>query len=752
MKIPLKLLIGLLVSVNLQAQDSLLWDKTFNPGNNPIRSCLVVESSEKHIVLTGLTKNELLYFMVIDKEGNLIRERTTSFPDAEIKAIRSLGNDTYLLAGSLNKNRRKIPGLWLLNENGNTSKISPPNELNQEGWYNDISENGPIFITGSMDGKMCLLQLDEKLALKDSIFLFQEAKSSEGVAMATNAFGDIYVTGLSRREKSNQFNVWKFNYQGEYYKYAQDEIPDIINRDVCVLDNNEIVAIGQSGLEGQNQDLYLIKLRQSLSKDTSWIYPTPDDEVANSIIQLPSQHLLIAGQYTFFNARTSEFWLHWLDLDSGNPVPGKERQIGNGKVDFASQAKNLQNGDFLVCGITHDGKRRIRMLYFKGQDNPCEYPIATNKKVDFFSLRANNFVLGQNNLNYNGYILSKAPLEDGDVYIRKVKDNAAKVPGFLSLEGPLPTLEGQYCYFVEKRLRLSEGANTVQVRIGRGADVYEETREVFAIPQRPNLYILSIGIPYNDLNYTDDDARDFARVFREQEGVLFGQVNITLLDEENETTAANVAEQLIQFRELANLHNQIQPEDVLMVFLSSHGDIISFAGEKEKFYIPGSDRRQGVRRTNVDYENEITKVLETINCKKIVFIDACKSGSAKSGDLEVPSVAPFITRIANASPGLVTFSSSTSNQLSYEQDSIQNGLFTEALINAFEVKSGLADKDNNGIITISELDYFLKDEVRLLVKTLFKGTGRDQVPEMSSNNSLPDDFPLFYISKKRRNQ
>lgn len=726
----------------VKSQDSLRikWDKMFSPPFRGIEHCLIAENGEEELIVLGQTFKDLVYFASVNKEGKLLRENSFSFPKAIIKAIRSLGDNRFLLVGSIKREQKNFPALWEWRA-GDVPQLIPFEFSNQPGIFNDISDRGRIFLTGAIGGKMFLAHLNNQLQLEDRIFRYDTVASSTGNSIALNDFGGIYIVGSIEEEEQSRFQIWKFNSLGIYVRdFTLDAPDDAQGIDLCVLDNQDVIALGLvKNTTYNNQNLYLTKLRPSFTQDTSRIYTSPDQSLPYSIIQTPSRRLLVAGQHTLFNARTGDLWLQWLDRENGDVL--SQHLQGSGKMDKASQAVKLLYGDYVVAGIVHEGQPKIRLFYFKGVDTPCDNQLDANKEADFFPLQSSRFVLGKKSFNYNGYILSKSPLSQADVVIRRT-DDAAKAPGFLKLTGPLPTkVEDQYCYFSQKRLGIKEGANTIQVRIGTGASSFVQENEVFVISERPRLFVLSVGVPYNDLNYTDEDAYDFTRIFREQEGMLYDRVDAVLINKEEETTAIKISE---AFQNLRKAHQQgvIRPKDVLLVFFSAHGEVI-----RDRFYIPGSDRDLENLRTLVDYEREVKEILENIDCKKLVFLDACRSGAAKSGQKEIASAAPFIQQITNAAPGTVTFRSSSDDQLSYEQDSLQNGLFTEALIKAFEQTPEEADTDGNAILTIGELEAFLKKEVPAMIDRLFAGTGREQTPGKSENSNLPDDFPFFYIRK-----
>ncbi|MFM8363035.1 MAG: caspase family protein, partial [Haliscomenobacter sp.] len=151
--------------------------------------------------------------------------------------------------------------------------------------------------------------------------------------------------------------------------------------------------------------------------------------------------------------------------------------------------------------------------------------------------------------------------------------------------------------------------------------------------------------------------------------------------------------------------------------------------------------------SNIDYKRDILDVLNAIDCKKFVFIDACHSGSAEGARLL--SQARFALEEINAAyPGLNVMTSSQVDELSYEDDTWRNGAFTEAILEAFKgqpVAQGSAalsaDADGDKILRFGELYDFLKKRVPSLV--MEKKKSRQMPVKMSKG--LGDNIPIFVL-------
>lgn len=310
----------------------------------------------------------------------------------------------------------------------------------------------------------------------------------------------------------------------------------------------------------------------------------------------------------------------------------------------------------------------------------------------------------------------------------------------------------------ESRLQLQMGENTIEV------EVYDEDGNVKTVPikitytpERPNLHILAIGPTHEDLQYTGADARDFANAFANQEDKLFNKVFIKSLSEKETTKKDDIQKALLdmQFNYEANAEESITDKDLLIVFISSHAK-----RDGRNFLILPSDYSAKYESIySLDYERDIVQYLKNINCKKLMFIDACNSGAAYANVSGTKSVtddglAAAINKINSTLSGMSTFTSCQKREKSYEDKKWKNGAFTEGILEAFNNQAFVgkrgrnfrADKDNDGIITIGELKDYLAKRVPHLVKNQKKDAPTTQIPLMT-NNELGDDFPLFIIDQ-----
>ncbi|OAV43170.1 caspase family protein [Lewinella sp. 4G2] len=286
-------------------------------------------------------------------------------------------------------------------------------------------------------------------------------------------------------------------------------------------------------------------------------------------------------------------------------------------------------------------------------------------------------------------------------------------------------------------IELSPGMNEIRITVDNG-DRKETSRILQVIySDKPNLHVLAIGIDHGDLKYTRKDAEDFAATFAAQRGDLFDQVYRTTLVSNARTPAGRfqtngevIKSTFATLRE--SYQYNIYEQDLLVVFISSHGQTIN-----NRFKIVPSDGFAG-EENYVDYAEDILEPLEALACQKLLFVDACHSGSGSSvegGDEKTTRPndgrAKALTNLTSALRSTNTIASCQAEESSWEDEAWENGAFTEALIGAFrneafEDEAGtFRPSQGDDIVTIAELYTYLTRRVPAMVQQLKKsGTQR----------------------------
>lgn len=287
-------------------------------------------------------------------------------------------------------------------------------------------------------------------------------------------------------------------------------------------------------------------------------------------------------------------------------------------------------------------------------------------------------------------------------------------------------------------VRLREGENSLRVEVQTPAGkISSETLKIVYSPAKPNMHIVSIGVPADDLKYTDKDARDFATALASGQNGAFGNIFLDTLLGEERTTKTEIlkAFRRLQYR-YADL--QIQPRDLLVIFVSGHG-LGAYDGS---FRLAASDYDGPfLQETSLDFEQEIVNYLQSLPCKKLFFVDACHSGTTSGTGL---------AGMAARKNGLNMLVSCQSDEYSYEDDIWQNGAFTHALvlgIEAFANRPATLDTNADSSLDVGELFSFIQKEVPALVDKKRPKTKTAQRPHLVLSEA---NKPLVLFEMKKR--
>lgn len=292
------------------------------------------------------------------------------------------------------------------------------------------------------------------------------------------------------------------------------------------------------------------------------------------------------------------------------------------------------------------------------------------------------------------------------------------------------------------KIELKRGKN--QVRFIANNDSIKINSKELNIHFKPNLTVLSIGVPHQDLAYTQKDAKDFAEAYQQQ-GELFNEITIRTCTKTEETTTQYLRQ---QFDQLAFDFESgvLRPCDQVIIFVSSHGQDAE-DGYGKSFRIHGSDFNEDLNKsTSLNFETDIVDMIKSLKCEKLMFIDACHSGA-------VADMMDIINSDDNNSnEGFPTILSCRKNELSYEDPKWQNGAFTKATLEAFKNKKVTTEKgminansNNDVLLTITELYHFLLLRVPHLVETTKQQPQNPYIQPIYKLNETPIfSFPLMH--------
>ncbi|MBL7780166.1 MAG: caspase family protein [Saprospiraceae bacterium] len=411
---------------------------------------------------------------------------------------------------------------------------------------------------------------------------------------------------------------------------------------------------------------------------------------------------------------------------------------------FEKNAGNTANSAAISCKVREANRDKVakNLTYQEGNSSMISKgPILVWTDPAPHETGSNKVRKTDDHIEVKMTVVSPKPVNTKNI---KVKVNGVEMDGSKFNEEDLSAPrqeESRFIYTYKNKIPLQQGNNHVEVVVD---DVVSDALEVEFAPERANLYVLSIGPTHEDLQYTTRDAIDFARAFQGQggEGKLFNEVFVTELTTPEKTDLTGIKQAMYDLAYQWDDH-QIKQSDMLIVFISSHGKIAD-----NRFKILQTGYNPKYERLAVDYKTDILEVLNNINCKKLIFLDACHSGGAKEG---FGGVSKAVVDLAKTQPGFSTLTSCGSTEKSYEDKAWSNGAFTEALLDAFSGKSCTdangafsADTDGDHILRLGELYDFLRRRVPDMVKSAIPNAPTGQTPFMPESQ-LDKNLPVYLV-------
>ena len=311
---------------------------------------------------------------------------------------------------------------------------------------------------------------------------------------------------------------------------------------------------------------------------------------------------------------------------------------------------------------------------------------------------------------------------------------------------------------VNSEIPLSNGRNTIQFSCvnEKGMESLKEEIEIYYDnpnkKQKPTLYLISLAVAnyeqseYN-LRYTINDGRGFVKLFSEHAD-NFDHVVVDSLYNSNCTKQ--------NFLALKEKLMKSKVDDYVYVHIAGHGlldDDLNwyFATQNIDFFDPSVN--------GLKYE-DIEGLLDGIPARnKMLLMDACHSGEVDKQDgVEIADKADgddtrgavtvskrkktknslgnsfelmrLLFSDLKKGTGTVVISAASGGGYALENESIENGIFTYCLMDAF--KKNKADKNKDKSISVSELRNFIFDGVSKMSE------GKQQ--PTSRRENLQNDF------------
>lgn len=208
-----------------------------------------------------------------------------------------------------------------------------------------------------------------------------------------------------------------------------------------------------------------------------------------------------------------------------------------------------------------------------------------------------------------------------------------------------------------------------------------------------------------DLQFADADAKEFAKYLKSNSGGNVDSTNIILLTNEKATAGQFVSA-------LYWLLEETKQGDQAIIYFSGHGDVENTTMNQPGFLLcwdSPSKVYMGGGTFGLSYLQEIISTLSiTKQAKVMVVTDACRAGKlAGSG---VNGAQATAANLAKQYAGEVKIMSCQPDELALEGKSWGNGrgVFSYYFMAGIQ---GFADRNNDGLISLQEIERYLDDKV-----------------------------------------
>lgn len=281
-----------------------------------------------------------------------------------------------------------------------------------------------------------------------------------------------------------------------------------------------------------------------------------------------------------------------------------------------------------------------------------------------------------------------------------------------------PNTNGATIKTYTQNIPLQIGHNWINAQVTNNAGIVQRTKAPLVVVRKniikkwPNLYYLGIGVAkYSQaslkLKYAVKDVTDLERIFKQQQGKAYQKVITKTLTDHN-ATHDNIKHTIKTF------FTNVQPGDVAILYVSGHG-----MNTKQGYHFLSYDAHpEQLETTGVSWKT--FNSLDNIDAHVMLLADTCHAGNITGNrDWQQRAKADPRQFLRDANlHNVIIFASSSGADVSQENDDLQNGVFTEALIEGLSGKAA----DQDGIVDISLLQRYVRKKVRQLTNGTQKPT------------------------------
>ena len=227
---------------------------------------------------------------------------------------------------------------------------------------------------------------------------------------------------------------------------------------------------------------------------------------------------------------------------------------------------------------------------------------------------------------------------------------------------------------------------------------------------RPKKFVLSIGVNtfesdvWRDLRYAGKDAKDVYDAFTSNKVKFDGGMLVTQGALNKPVTKDDID------RSFARLYQSNRnEEDMVVVYISSHGTVAYKEGGKIGRYIITSDTDpKRLKETAIDYDKLMERFSGLRSRKKVLILAFCHSGVGKSvltpemkRALASLKSAYFQEPIHNRAEGSIVLTASGWKEPALEDSNLKNDVYTHFLLRGLD-----RDQNGDGAVSITEAHTF----------------------------------------------
>lgn len=267
-----------------------------------------------------------------------------------------------------------------------------------------------------------------------------------------------------------------------------------------------------------------------------------------------------------------------------------------------------------------------------------------------------------------------------------------------------------------------EGASATGIRGFDTVSIFNEIQS----ESKPTLYVLAIGISkYKNskytLKYARNDAESVCSAIKENLSTSeYKDVQIYPIFDEK-ATYRTITE---TFDEIAG---KIKPTDRFIFYYAGHGSL-AVKNSEEEFYLVTQDVESIADRQIIEEKGISVHTIQTkfglVRCeKKAIILDACHAGSVTASFDEQSGASKVLYQL-NRNAGVYLMSSALLSQQARENDKLQHGLFTVALL---EGLSGRAASNYDAQVSLFTLQDYIGKRIKKIM----------------NDNNIQNQTPIF---------